>query len=636
MADRKLVIKIYRADALVRQDQFDAPAITIGSGADAALRLESPEVGVLHGALNMLPDGSAMLVDFGTETGINVGGARVPNARLAIGDSFEIGLWRMVLANEVEVIPPPAPPKPEPAPAPAAKPAPTPAVAAAVVEDTDHGHGHGHAEEDDQEPLAFIARSDTGSGKKVLEVNHVWGMAILDTRHYVQRGRAATVGSEMGQRWRLLGSDMGWVPDGAENVLPYFPPVWSEVNADWRADFFLAADRLPNGAAEFEMVTWQAEEATAHIVAGWDAIGEIGGRKYSLNDLVKQGRARPEGQGFAVTIAEDLRLTIDAGTATFVCQLVQPGKRVISRSGQDLDYPFLGIFSLVFLLGVLTGVTVFFSEKPPEYKIEDIPDRFVKLMLEKPIPPEEQVKVKKKEGDEGAKAKEDEGKVGKKDAKVEKAKGEKRPPSQASLDKKAAENAGLLGAIGQDPATGGVFSGGLNSSLSSGIGGLIGAKGTQFGAGGLGSRGSGIGGGGTADGMGGLGVRGGGGGASGRMGGGGGGKSEGAISRVGGDPIIIGGLERSLIDEVVKRHMSSIRYCYQRELTKDPSLNGKIVIKFTIAKDGSVSASDVKSSTIGNGAVESCVKGRFLRMQFPEPKGGGIVIVSYPFIFAPG
>ena len=34
--------------------------------------------------------------------------------------------------------------------------------------------------------------------------------------------------------------------------------------------------------------------------------------------------------------------------------------------------------------------------------------------------------------------------------------------------------------------------------------------------------------------------------------------------------------------------------------------------------------------------VENCVVGRFMRMQFPSPKGGGIVIVSYPFIFSAG
>jgi hypothetical protein len=39
---------------------------------------------------------------------------------------------------------------------------------------------------------------------------------------------------------------------------------------------------------------------------------------------------------------------------------------------------------------------------------------------------------------------------------------------------------------------------------------------------------------------------------------------------------------------------------------------------------------------MNNPAVESCINGRFMRFQFPEPKGGGIVIVSYPFIFSPG
>jgi len=31
--------------------------------------------------------------------------------------------------------------------------------------------------------------------------------------------------------------------------------------------------------------------------------------------------------------------------------------------------------------------------------------------------------------------------------------------------------------------------------------------------------------------------------------------------------------------------------------------------------------------------VENCVTKIILRIQFPSPKGGGIVLVSYPFIF---
>jgi outer membrane biosynthesis protein TonB len=113
-------------------------------------------------------------------------------------------------------------------------------------------------------------------------------------------------------------------------------------------------------------------------------------------------------------------------------------------------------------------------------------------------------------------------------------------------------------------------------------------------------------------------------------------KGDGGIGRIGGDPIILGALDKSLIDAVIKRHMNQIRYCYQRELNRDPNLGGKIVVKFVIAKDGSVSKASTKSSTMGSSAVESCINSRFMRFKFPEPKGGGIVIVSYPFIFAPG
>jgi hypothetical protein len=207
------------------------------------------------------------------------------------------------------------------------------------------------------------------------------------------------------------------------------------------------------------------------------------------------------------------------------------------------------------------------------------------------------------------------------------------------LDKQIAENAGVLGAL-RDNATldSALGATGLNSDMMNGIGSLIGPKGTQMGSGGLGARGGGLGGGGTAEGLGGLGTRGRGSGSSGYGSGGGsfGNKGEGGIGTVGGDPIILGALDKSLIDAVIKRNMAAIRYCYQRELTKNPSLGGKITVKFVIAADGTVSSATTKSTTMNNSAVESCINSRFMKFQFPQPKGGGVVIVSYPFIFAPG
>jgi hypothetical protein len=138
-----------------------------------------------------------------------------------------------------------------------------------------------------------------------------------------------------------------------------------------------------------------------------------------------------------------------------------------------------------------------------------------------------------------------------------------------------------------------------------------------FGLGGLGMRGEGFG----------LGV------GQGRLGGGAG---EGTAGVVGSEAIVLGALDKSLVDSVVRRNLNQIRYCYQQELTASPSLMGKIVVKFVVAKDGSVTSVTTKSSTMANPTLEGCINARFLRMRFPEPKGGGIVIVSYPFVFSPG
>ena len=84
--------------------------------------------------------------------------------------------------------------------------------------------------------------------------------------------------------------------------------------------------------------------------------------------------------------------------------------------------------------------------------------------------------------------------------------------------------------------------------------------------------------------------------------------------------------------KVIKNNLNAFRYCYQRELQKDPSLSGKITLKFVISKDGSVSTAAVKSSSMNNSAVESCMVSRMMRLSFPDPNGG-IVMVSYPFYF---
>jgi outer membrane biosynthesis protein TonB/pSer/pThr/pTyr-binding forkhead associated (FHA) protein len=164
------------------------------------------------------------------------------------------------------------------------------------------------------------------------------------------------------------------------------------------------------------------------------------------------------------------------------------------------------------------------------------------------------------------------------------------------------------------------------------------------GSGGLGAVGSGSGGGGTSQNVAGLGTEGVGFGATGSGKGriGEGGNMDGFGSgrpnvQVGNasETIILGGLDKSIIDEYIKRHMRQIRNCYEKELSGSKGLAGRISTRFVISGSGRVTQAGVESSSMGNATVESCLTGVLKRIVFPEPLGGGIVEVSYPFSFTP-
>ncbi|MCB9762964.1 MAG: von Willebrand factor type A domain-containing protein [Alphaproteobacteria bacterium] len=174
----------------------------------------------------------------------------------------------------------------------------------------------------------------------------------------------------------------------------------------------------------------------------------------------------------------------------------------------------LGGLAAMGVLGavIASAVLSLGAEPAPAPQIEGIPDRFAEILLRAPPSearaPEAAPRINPDAG-EGHRAKKEEGKVGRKDAKMEKAKGNAVEVDKRQLDREIAENAGVLGALREGGEMDGVLgSSGLSSDVSGGIGGLIGAKGTQIGSGGLGSRGTGLGGGGTAAGIGGLGTHG--------------------------------------------------------------------------------------------------------------------------------
>lgn len=666
-----LTFEVYRGDTLLKTGEFREESVTIGSGSDALFAIDDPSLAELHAVFNIEDDGTVQVLDLGSESGVLKDGERITNAAVGPDDAFTMGELRIVVrydapadfdddeeeATHVVSMPQEL--------AEAAE-----AAEAASYEDededaipdeptdpgpVDHDHDGEPAPQVDntEDVITFVLRSGTATNAagedhkrpKVLEVNQIWDNIVLDTKHYRKGGRAVDIGSKSGYRWSFIGVELAWVPAPLAMILPFTPPLWSEVATRFKNDFYIPDSSLPSGL-EYKLFVNQGGRHVAKIPGDWSGFALIGDDRLSFDDLVAQGKAQKSGSGYDVPMDDDLKLLLEAKESVFVAQMVHPSKKV--GGGWILmlvitliaEAFFLGILSLFAFIGLLFALLVIFLPSPPDSDFMKLDDRFVDMLLEKQEK-EEEKKDKKPlanpDAGEGAKAKREEGKVGKKDAKMEKAKGNKVEIQKAQLDKQIAEDAGVLGALRDGGMMDGM-GGGVDAEMLGGVGGLIGAKGVQVGSGGLGSRGSGLGGGGTADGLGGLGTKGMGSGASGYGRGGGnfGAKGEGAIGAVGGDPIILGALDRALIDAVIKRHMNQIRYCYQRELTKSPSLKGKLVIKFVIAKDGSVSSANTKSTTLNSPTVENCVVGRFMRMQFPEPKGGGIVIVSYPFIFSAG
>jgi TonB family protein len=93
-----------------------------------------------------------------------------------------------------------------------------------------------------------------------------------------------------------------------------------------------------------------------------------------------------------------------------------------------------------------------------------------------------------------------------------------------------------------------------------------------------------------------------------------------------------GALDKEIIRRVIRRRIQEVRFCYEREVQRKPELEGRVEVSFTITGAGAVAAAGVAKSTTGDTAVDSCIVQAVRRLEFPQPEGGGIVVVTYPFL----
>jgi TonB family protein len=88
------------------------------------------------------------------------------------------------------------------------------------------------------------------------------------------------------------------------------------------------------------------------------------------------------------------------------------------------------------------------------------------------------------------------------------------------------------------------------------------------------------------------------------------------------------------INEIVNTHKVSIRMSYERFLKRAPDLAGKITIRFTIDAGGNVSKVEIVENTTGNKDLEDEIVRKVGMWKF-EVINEGEVTVTYPFIFQP-
>lgn len=107
----------------------------------------------------------------------------------------------------------------------------------------------------------------------------------------------------------------------------------------------------------------------------------------------------------------------------------------------------------------------------------------------------------------------------------------------------------------------------------------------------------------------------------------------------GGDRPLAGGPGSARTDEAIQivfdRHKAALYRLYNRELRRDPTLQGQIVLRMTIEPDGSVSLCEVQRSDLKAPSLVAQVVDRVKAFDFGAEDGIPAITILYPIDFLP-
>jgi len=361
------------------------------------------------------------------------------------------------------------------------------------------------------------------------------------------------------------------------------------------------------------------------------------------NAALSDAGGTPDGDAFAIPLTDDTVVSLGFGYHSLEVRPVAKSRIVPILPFFDAlwaNAALVTLFGSAVMVATLTLMPIGMDSLDDDLMTN--PTKFQTLLL-KP-PPKDNSFLKNFKGPKEQKqaAQKDASKMGDKKADPRKDQGraatkaKDKPTDEEIVQNKMAALFGEKGGVAQ------LFGAESGGALAAALGGLDGARvASGFGTGGMGLRGGGPGGGGIGVGTlgtGRIGTRGRGSGDAGYGSGEGGlgAKTDRDVTMTQGTPVILGSLDPEIIRRIVREHASQIRYCYESELTRTPGLLGKIVMKWVINGEGRVMQAQVADTQMKNANVENCLATKVKTWLFPKPKGGGMVIVNYPFVFKQG
>ena len=658
MSNLILQVEILEDGVVVETLELADKKVKVGNLSTSQLRLDDPKISRMHAVLENQYDGTFLAIDMGSATGTFVNGKKVTKATVRDGDELRFGdtTVRIFVVD------------------PAVLAAEEQAVAASAVVEVPEGHlqledgsvvepftmegyyddggnyipgyydeegvyhyGYGFHNDEGQWQVAhgfydpdgewvpteapegerpsdrevYTENFFHGNPGNILEIAFLWSDHVIDVESY-KKPRSVTIGGSEDNDYVLENHLLG---------VPQFPLVTYDEGGGYRLNF------MPQ----------------------MEGLIQRDGEQFSLDEAVERGlaTASPDTHGaYNLPLLRGTSVRLDLGANTFLIHFTQLPALAGSKYGVERAPIFYQAVSLglhlAFMLLVFTLPDNFGGLELHDFNAND---RFVEL-LTPPEQEEEEIPEWLDGAEETAAHAEDEGETG--DEREEETDNQLAiegdvDPEDVELakarDTEIAMDAGALAVFNEMGSPLSDAANSLGADAMHALGNLEGEnQGAAAGVGGLGLAGAGRGGGGVSER--GLGRA--------QMGGGGlGGAGDGSGEGVGlgdrevlepqlilQDPNVTGSLDREIIQRVVRQHRREMSHCYEQELQRNPNLAGRIVMTWVISPNGSVVSSSVSETTMNNAAVENCMAQRIRRWVFPEPDGGGIVRVNYPFNFS--